>query len=339
MLIKTENSGGVLLRPAAGFMQLYDKQNRKSDVSRYEDDEEGELEIDLDYNDYVEVGIKEEEEEEGPLDLSMKTLSRRCDDATPLDLHKPKLPRLELKPNFKLFNFETNIKKQPSEVVVHKVTEPESPQENKGTFLTDLEVTKLLDPYVKVVHKKFLCTVCDMKFVNKIKALTHVENKHVDCLVYKCPLCRASKVTRLAFESHLRRGHNARTDEHSPLIKCKKKFCVKSEAQSSGGPGETARPAGGHQYDLQFVTFLRHSLASAGSGAAWLDHDHDQAIFRITNRDIFAKRWFAFKGLETGTWSDVYDSVISEFINRSIFKQLPSDDLVFQVFCIKQLLK
>lgn len=43
--------------------------------------------------------------------------------------------------------------------------------------------------------------------------------------------------------------------------------------------------------------------------------------------------------MESGTWSDVYDSVISEFINRSIFKQLPSDDLVFQVFCIKQLLK
>merc|ERR1712045_478931 len=199
----------------------------------------------------------------------MKTLSkRRCDDATPLDLHKPKLPRLELKPNFKLFNFETNIKKPTEVVVEHKVTEPEPPPESKGTFLTDLEVTKLLEPYVKVVHKKFLCTVCDMKFVNKVKALTHVENKHVDCLVYKCPLCRASKVTRLAFESHLRRGHNARTDEHSPLIKCKKKFCVKSEAQSSGGAGETARPGGGHQYDLQFVTFLRHSLASTGTGAA-----------------------------------------------------------------------
>ena len=298
MLIKTESSGGVLLRPAAGFMQLYNKQNRNSDVSdQFEDDEEeGELEIDLDYNDYVEVAIKEEEEE--PLDLSMKTLSRRCDD-TPIDLHKPKLPRLELKPNFKLFNFET--KKKQIEVAEHKVTvsEPESPLENKGTFLTELEVTKLLDPYVKTVHKKFMCTVCDMKFVNKVKALTHVENKHVDCLAYKCPLCRASKVTRLAYESHLRRGHNARTDQHSPLIKCKKKFCVKSEAQSSGGAGEAARPGGGHQYDLQFVTFLRHSLASTGTGAAWLDQDQDQAIFRITNRDIFAKRWFAFKVIES----------------------------------------
>jgi len=342
MLIKTESSGGVILRPAAGFMQLYDKQNRKSDVShRYDDDEEeGELEIDLDYNDYVEVRIKEEEEE--PLDLSMKTLSkRRCVDATPLDLHQPKLPRLELKPNFKLFNFETNIKKQ-TEVVEHKVTEPESPPENKGTFLTDSEVTKRLEPYVKVVNKKFLCTVCDMKFVNKVKALTHVENKHVDCLVYKCPLCRASKVTRLAFESHLRRGHNARTEDHSPLIRTKKKFCVKSEAQSSGV--RRSEVSGGHsaQYDLQFVTFLRLSLASPGaSGASWLDQEHDQAIFRITNREIFAKRWFAFKGMDSGgTWSDVYDSVISEFINRNIFKQLPSDtDLVFQVFCIKQLLK
>jgi len=318
MLIKTE-SNNLMSRDYV----LYTKGN-KSDHDHYEvdrDDEEGELEIDLDYNEYVEVGIKEEDE---PLDLSMKTLSKNCDEL-PLDLQKPKLPRLELKPNFHIYEFET------------KKPEPESPQENKGTFLNELEVTKLLDPYVKIFQKKFICTVCDMKFANKVKALTHVENKHVDCLQYKCPLCRASKVTRLAYESHLRRGHNARVDQHSPLIKCKKKFCVKSEAQSSE-PGDGSHRVG-HQYDLQFVTFLRHTLSSSETtGGEWLDQD--QAIFRITNKEVFARRWFAFKGLgSTGTWTEVYQSVISEFINRNIFKQLTSDDLVFQVFCIKQLLK
>jgi len=316
MLIKP-GSNNLLQRDYVLFTKSNKSDHNHYEVHRDEEEEEGELEIDLDYNEYVEVGIKEEDE---PLDLSMKTLSKNCDEL-PLDLQKPKLPRLELKPNFHIYNFET--KKQ----------EPESPQENKGTFLSELEVTKLLDPYVKVFQKKFLCTVCDMKFANKVKALTHVENKHVDCLQYKCPLCRASKVTRLAYESHLRRGHNARVDQHSPLIKCKKKFCVKSEAQSSEPDAKV-----GHQYDLQFVTFLRHTLSQSETGGEWLDQD--QAIFRITNKDLFTKRWFTFKGLGSiGTWSDVYSSVISEFINRNIFKQLTSDDLVFQVFCIKQLLK
>lgn len=287
----------------------------------YEEEEEGELEIDLDYNEYVEVGIKEEDE---PLDLSMKTLSKRCLDQ-PVDLQKPKLPRLDIKPNFQFYNFEpVNPPKQ----------EQESPVESKGTFITDLEVSQLLAPYVKNVQKKFLCTVCDMKFTHKTKALTHVENKHVDCLQYKCPLCRASKVTRLAYESHLRRGHSARVDQHSPIIRCKKKFCVKSEAQSSQ-PEARVGP-----YDLEFVTYLRDRL-SQGEGeevcASWVDQD--QAIFRVNRREEFSGGWFAFKGLKTGTWSDLYDSVFSEFINRNIFKQITSDDLVFQVYCIKQLLK
>ena len=44
---------------------------------------------------------------------------------------------------------------------------------------------------------------------------------------------------------------------------------------------------------------------------------------------------------EGGTWSDLYKTVIKEFIERNIFKELPGGDnnLVFQVFCIKQLLQ
>jgi len=316
MLIKPENK--KLIR--SDYM-LYKSQQSKSDrTQHYEEEEEGELEIDLDYNEYVEVGIKEEDE---PLDLSMKTLSKRCHEK-PDDLHRPKLPRLDIRPNFHIFSFEPAKPAKP---------EAEPSGENKGTFITDLEVTRLLDPYVKNVQKKFLCTVCDMKFANKPKALTHVENKHVDCLQYKCPLCRASKVTRLAYESHLRRGHSARVDQHSPIIRLKKKFCVKSEAQSSQPEARLGQP-----YDLEFVTYLRLRLSEGeASCASWVDQD--QAIFRVSRREEFSGGWFAFKGLKTGSWSDLYDSVFSEFINRNIFKQITSDDLVFQVYCIKQLLK
>ena len=78
----------------------------------------------------------------------------------------------------------------------------------------------------KSLDKKFSCTVCEIKFGQKLKAVTHVENKHVDCLQYKCPLCRASKGTRLAYESHLRRGHGARVMDYIPVIKYKKIFSV-----------------------------------------------------------------------------------------------------------------
>merc|ERR1712107_184042 len=268
-IIKTDNSDRSTM-----LYYMYSRRQSKSD----EDEEEGELEIDLDYNEYVEVSIKEDDE---PLDLSMKTLSKLSNNNAPLNLIRPTLPRLELKPNFQLFNLETK-KPLVSSSSPQSSSDPESPADSRSSFMTEHEVTKLLDPYVKIVSKKFLCTVCDMKFANRGKALAHVENKHVDCLQYKCPLCRASKVTRLAYESHLRRGHNTRPEHHSALIKCKKKFCVKSEAQSSEPDAKV-----GHQYDLQFVTFLRHTLSQSETGGEWLDQD--QAIFRITNKDLFKK--------------------------------------------------
>ena len=300
MLIKSGNDN--LIR--SDYM-LYSEHQTKNEKSHFyqqeeeEDQEERELEIDLDYNEYVEVRIKEEDE---PLDLSMKTLSRRCND-NPIDLHQPSLPRLDIRPNFEIFTFEQieqskAATKQPAELT----------GENKGSFISELEVTRLLEPYVKNVHKKFLCTVCDMKFTNKAKALTHVENKHVDCLQYKCPLCRASKVTRLAYESHLRRGHNARVDQHCAIIRLKKKFCVKSEAQSSQPEARVGQP-----YDLEFVTYLRHSLAQ-GEGeeacATWLDQD--QAIFQVTRREEFSGGWFAFKVSRTTTLRNTLSSGITD---------------------------
>lgn len=354
MLIKTESKmlgSNYLLysKLTANENSVFSPVTSPASIREEYDDEERELEIDLDYNDYVEVDIKEENE---PLDLSMKTLSKRlASQDSPLNLHKPKLPRLELKPDFKLFNLETK-KELLTPPATPNSSEPESPSSG-GSFMREWEVTQLLEPYVKLVQKKFLCTVCDMKFANKVKAVTHVENKHVDCLQYRCPLCRASKVTRLAYESHLRRGHNAKVDQHSPLIKCKKKFCVKSEAQSS--QHQVSNNDSRHQqYDLEFVTFLRTTLSQQSAASpqsntddiiqsdsrivSWVDKD--QGIFKITDKDLFSKLWFAFKGLDSGSWIDLYESVISEFIDRKIFKQIStSDPVVFQVFCIKQLLK
>ena len=294
MLIQSEGAraGAAVLLRQDFFNKLYNKQQREAETFEEEEEEEEErgLEIDLDYGEYVEVGIKDEEE---PLDLSMKSFARRRDEHedtqqpadAPIDLHKPKLPRLELKPNFQIFNFDTTAKKP------EVAAAAESTQENKSSFMTEAEVSRLLEPHVKAVLRKFVCTVCDMKFANRLKAVTHVENKHVDCLQYKCPLCRASKVTRLAYESHLRRGHNARVDQHCAIIRLKKKFCVKSEAQSSQPEARVGQP-----YDLEFVTYLRHSLAQ-GEGeeacACWLDQD--QAIFQVTRREEFSGGWFAFK--------------------------------------------
>ena len=45
------------------------------------------------------------------------------------------------------------------------------------------------------------------------------------------------------------------------------------------------------------------------------------------------------QGLESYSWNFLYSSVMTEFFSRNILKQPFSDQLIFQVFCIKQLLK
>jgi hypothetical protein len=202
-----------------------------SEVCNEDTDEEGELKIDLDYNDYLTVAIKEEDE---PLDLSVKTTSDiLCDLKTPI------LPKLVIRPDL----FFSEIDKRKELQVISNAS--------KGSVFTGAEIAKLLDSYVKSVDRKSSCTVCDIKFAQKGKALTHVENKHVDCLQYKCPLCRASKGTRLAYESHLRRAHGEKAKNNNIVIKCKRKFNVKSNEKDSKPETPVGQP-----YDFEFVTFL-----------------------------------------------------------------------------------
>ena len=308
-----------------------------SDGSDENYNEEGELEIDLDYDDFVDV---KNIESDIPLDLSMKPKTQNDDDK------KAKLPTINIQPNFNMSDFANN-----------NVTTAHT--DKKGRTITEKEVIQLLDPYIKSVHKKFSCTVCDMKFATKVKAVTHVENKHVDCLQYKCPLCRGSKGTRLAYESHLRRGHGAKVKDYSPRIRSKRMFSVKSEIQISNIETQSGQP-----YDLEFVTFLRHILSlgqeldqsrpswhKAIHCAEWINQD--QGIFGINNKHEFTMRWYSFKVIENARppqfhfmfqgvncepWDSLYSTVIVEFIKRNIFKKL-SSNLVFQVFSIKQLLK
>jgi len=284
-----------------------------SDESDDTCDEYRDLEIDLDYQP-IRLELREQIE---PLDLSMKSLKHDFVNS------KPKLPQVDIKPNFNFALFDEKIEE--------KI--PQS-KDSKGTIITEKELASLLAPYVKTKLKRFCCTICDIKFVSSEKAVTHVENKHVSCLQYKCPLCRASKGTRLAYESHLRRGHGARVQDYKPVIRCKKGFSVCDESQISKEESQSVE-----QYDLQFVTFLRAALEDEGSYAEWVDHE--QGIFRINNRHSCARMWYRFKESEGGTWSDLYKTVIKEFIERNIFKELPGGDnnLVFQVFCIKQLLQ
>ena len=146
-----------------------------------EEEEEGEggLEIDLDYNDYVSVSLTEEEEEEveEPLDLRVGVRGEPVVNKEERLIPSGGLP----------------------------LSSPHSPEEvGKGTLLTEKDVISLIDPYIGWDRKRAVCTVCDIKFVKREKARAHVENKHLDCLQYKCPLCRASKVaSQVPIPQHL----------------------------------------------------------------------------------------------------------------------------------------
>ena len=134
-----------------------------------EEEEEGGLEIDLDYNDYVHVSLTEEEEDCQPLDLRVRSEEEE----------EGREVREVLSPAG--HNLSCEARGSPEEV-------------GKGTLLTEKEVINLLEPYIVWDRKRAVCTVCDIKFVKREKARAHIENKHLDCLQYKCPLCRASKV-------------------------------------------------------------------------------------------------------------------------------------------------
>ena len=244
-------------------------------------DDEGELKIDLDYDEYTSVAIKEDNV---PLDFSVKKISDGFDKK-----NIPSIPKIEIKPNL---IFSKIVEQKGVEVIL---------KGSKSSILSEADLEKLLDPYMKYAEKKFICTVCDIKFSNKVKIKAHLENKHVECLQYKCPLCRSIKSTRLAYESHIRRGHGVNVKSYSPLIRCKKNFFVKSKDDNESVPKNISQP-----YDLTFVTFLRHILTLAdeagGTSSSWHQTvtcaewvQKDQGVFRINNRQELTTRWCSFK--------------------------------------------
>lgn len=83
---------------------------------------------------------------------------------------------------------------------------------------------------------------------------SHVENKHVDCFQYKCPGCRTTKTSRLAFDCHTRSRHAAARNTMLPLLRLKRQFSVKNSATAAASSPEKKENKG---YDLHFVTFLR----------------------------------------------------------------------------------
>ncbi len=117
-------------------------------------------------------------------------------------------------------------------------------------------------------------------------------NKHLDCLQYKCSLCKSIKNSRLAFDCHVRSRHSVdnnsrdhRTIPVIPLFRLKRPFAIKAErlTKSKGGRGQlhqlqqlqhnlSQRSA---SYDLQFVTFLRSMLASDVGGTAAAERTGD----------------------------------------------------------------
>merc|ERR1719320_1365958 len=244
-------------------------------------DDEGELKIDLEYDEYVNIPIKKDDI---PLDLSVNKFNDHLDKN-----QVPNIKKSEIQPKL-IF----------SEIV--ELNEDEGiPTGRKNSILTEADLEKLLDPFMKYTEKKFTCTVCDIKFSNKVKAKAHLENKHVNCLQYKCPLCKSIKSTRLAYESHIRRGHGENVKRYSPLMRCKKNFLVKSKSANESLSRSISQP-----YDLTFVTFMRHILTLAeetgGSSSSWHQTvicaewlDKDQGIFRINNRLELITRWCSFK--------------------------------------------
>ena len=114
----------------------------------------------------------------------------------------------------------------------YQIEVTKSSRDVKKQVVTEKDIFCLIEPYLKKINNKFLCTICEVKFSSQNQACTHVENKHIDCLLYKCPLCRVTKVTRLGYESHLRRGHWARVKDYCPKIKLRKSFMVKSEKKT-----------------------------------------------------------------------------------------------------------
>ena len=92
------------------------------------DEENCELEIDLDYNEYLNVSTEEQDE---LLDLSVK----KDNNHNANGIQTRNLPAMEIE------------------------SKDRNPSDHKGTIITETEIAALLDPHVKRMNKKFICTV------------------------------------------------------------------------------------------------------------------------------------------------------------------------------------
>ena len=137
MLKKPEDD--LMLSPCLSY--------HSSDGSDENYDGEGELEIDLDYNEYGDLSMREQEQ---PLDLSVKKIGHE------FEMSIPKLPTLDVGPTF-IFSSSDKIEEIKG-----------SSTDNKESVVTEAEIADLLDPFVKRILKKFSCKICTTKFVNKL---------------------------------------------------------------------------------------------------------------------------------------------------------------------------
>lgn len=265
-----------------------------------------------------------------------------------LEINKTDFPN-EDKSIFKGISVKTNLfQNMPGETKDKKLKA--TSEDNSDWGLSDQDIDHMLDPYVHRINKRISCTICSMKFFNKTKAKSHVENKHVDCFQYKCPFCKSVKNKRLSYQCHIVAKHSAKKGQFIPKIRMRKQFCVTGVEASSAGeasPDSASADRSNANYDLGFVTFLRTVLAGSSDAptswhrvltcAEWIDIE--QGIFRINSPDEFTTRWHQFKETSYISWQTLQATVINSFINRNILKILDQEELVFQVFCIRKLLK
>jgi len=287
-------------------------------------------------------------------DAKIQTPKKGEDNKGPV-MHKCKLEinkfdlQNEDKSIFNRISVKTNIFQNLTGESKDKKLKPPS-EDSSDWGLSESDIDHMLDPYVHRINKRISCKVCAMKFFNKTKAKSHVENKHVDCFQYKCPFCKSVKNKRLSYQCHIVAKHSAKKGQFIPKIRMRKQFCVTGVEASSAGeasPDAAVAEKSNSNYDLGFVTFLRTVLAaSAATPASW--HrvltcaewiDIEQGIFRINSPDEFTTRWHQFKETNYISWKTLQATVINSFINRNILKIIDQDELVFQVFCIRKLLK
>jgi len=307
--------------PKSSFPQKEGYNSDGSENDSFEDDCRGALEIDLDYGHTDSIKYISDNDE--PLDLSIKRIKSVENANTSLD----NLSSLEEVNN----NNDLGL----------------SYDGGKGRVISHAELEQLLSPYLVTVNKRTGCSLCHMRFPSKEKALAHIENKHLDCLQYKCPLCKTSKTTKLSLESHMRRGHNVKVTDYSPVVRLRKNFDIKNDQNektvivNNTEKGMSTKEE--EKYDFEFIIYLREMLnigISTGHGTViWIDQD--QGIFSIIAKEDFLRGWATFKGLRPCTWDDLHQKTLQTFMKKNILKQLHTNPMqcpVFQILSIKKLL-